>query len=145
MSIRWAALGWLVLAVAQASVAHAQSDACSGALALPADWVVAPIDACPGATLARVCGAATSGACPDVSIVAAEIGASLDACRADPALLAAADALYDAGTPSSLEAAARIYLRLATPLGALALFRAARSSERLGRERDAATLYARLM
>lgn len=115
----------------------------------PLDWVVAPIDPCPGATLLRLCGGRTSsGACTPIVDAATSLGdTALDRCTPDPALLSAAEALYGDYSPGSLESARRLYLVLARvpSLRAMALFRAGRAAFRASRYADAARAFGELL
>ncbi len=144
---------WLACAAvaqAQRRVIHLESTHCGLARPRqPLDWVITPEDPCPGATLLRLCGGATTpGACPPIADAAASLGdAGVDRCAPDPALLPAADALYGDFEPASLPAALRLYRVLARvpSVRTLALFRAARSATRLSRYADAARTFAELL
>jgi hypothetical protein len=145
----WLSIGVLLtLAFAQSATAQRrrrprviqlEDRVCEAYTPLTLEWVIAAPDACPGATLLRLCGASPppDGSCPSVIEAADALGdATLDQCAADVALLAVAGAFYtDYSSITSLPRAYRLYRRLA-PVAAVreaALWRAARSAYSLSR------------
>ena len=122
-----------------------------GPTPLALEWVIAAPDACPGATLLRLCGGAPPAdrSCPTVVAAADALGDdALDHCAADPALLVLANSFYEEfESPASLPRAYRLYRR-ATSVAALreiALWRSARSAYRLSHYEDALRSLAELL
>jgi len=100
----------------------------------------------------RCCGSAAERRRParahPSSTAATSLGdAALDRCTPDPALLSAAEALYEDFSPGSLESSRRLYLVLtrSPSLRALALFRAGRAAFRASRYADAARAFGELL
>ena len=148
----WLSIGALLtLAFAQSATAQRRrpprviqldDTGCSGRVPLALEWVIAAPDACPGATLLRLCGGSPPAdrSCPSVVAAADAVGdGALDHCAVDPALLAVAGAFYeDYANTTSLPRAYRLYRRAASGAAVreVALWRAARSAYRLSRYED---------
>ncbi len=136
---------WLVAgeaAQAQPRVIRLDDLACPiGRPRMPTDWVVSREDACPSATLTRLCGGAASASCAPLAETASALGDAIDRCPADPALLPVAGALFD--EPGALDAARRLYRVLAgvRSLRVLALFRAGRAAHRQSLYAEATLAY----